>query len=94
MIRQLQAALSRIERYGWVQGYIGSKKEGFCILGSLADQNMGIVKQQEVEELLITFLPESYDSLSGYNDDSETEVQDVKRLLRKAIASRRRKASR
>lgn len=92
-------AADTIDKYGWIQGSMGSKDTGFCALGALYHSVRQLAGETtEIEDSLDNTVIGPYiqpligkDTLTGWNDHKVKNKKQVVKTLRKAARNCRGK---
>lgn len=113
MRNRAREVIDVLSEFGWGKGgYVGDE-EGFCMLGALAFNEIGVCKELEISkfyngwsaaydavhptiqilnEIIAAEYPDALDTeqyqhhIPTFNDDCETSLDDVYRVLEKAAA--------
>lgn len=89
--RVLALARRNILEHGWVQGFMGAKDTGFCMMGAVRDAGYGLCGPPEEDGWTIAFrtlhelAQDDGHSAAGYwNDDPERTRGEVLQMLTRA----------
>lgn len=89
----LEKAKAKLEKYGWVQGKMGSTKCGFCSMGAVRSAT----RDPSMETKAITYLAQAIGAadylIVGWNDSAKRKKPQVLRAFDRAIKTAKRDAN-